>query len=295
MMTQNKADLLIATVSVAWGTSYLLMKLGLNGFEPFNLIALRFGIAFVVTFILFFKRVSKVDLKTLGLSALMGLALFGVFTALIFGLKTTTVSSAGFLTSTTVVFVPILQSLLTRKTPEKPIMAGVLVIIIGIGFLTIKDSFSMERGTILCLLGAFFYAIHIIITSAIGLKRDTLQIGIFQLGFAALYGLLFSFQFERPTLPTTPTEWFAILGLALVCSAFGFVVQSVAQKFTTPERTGILFALEPVVAAIFGFAFLQETLQLQGYIGAILVLCGVFLSGMKAEKCCEVVDTITLQ
>jgi drug/metabolite transporter (DMT)-like permease len=116
-MTQRKADLLIATISMAWGSSYLLMKLGLNGIGPFDLIALRFGIAFVITFIIFFKRVRKVDSKIIGYNAVLGLILFSVFTALMYGLKTTTVSSAGFLTSTTVIFVPILQSLITRKMP----------------------------------------------------------------------------------------------------------------------------------------------------------------------------------
>jgi drug/metabolite transporter (DMT)-like permease len=285
-MTQRKADLLIATISIAWGTSYLLMKLGLNGIGPFSLIALRFGIAFLITFIIFSRRVIKVDLKTIGYSAVLGLILFGVFTVLMYGLKTTTVSSAGFLTSTTVIFVPILQSLITRKMPTLPIIAGVLVILIGIGLLTIKDSFAIESDSILCLLGAFLYAVHIIVTSSLIRKTNALQLGIFQLGFAALYGLIFSFIFETPTLPSTTTEWVAVLGLALVCSAFGFVVQPIAQKFTTPERTGVLFALEPVFAVLFGFIFLQEMLQLQGYIGAILVLCGVLISGIKKKENC---------
>jgi drug/metabolite transporter (DMT)-like permease len=245
-MTQRKADLLIGTVSIAWGTSYLLMKFGLNGVEPFNLIALRFGFAFVITCIIFFKRVIKIDLKTIGYSALIGLILFGVFTALMYGLKTTTISSAGFLTSTTVMFVPILQSLITRKIPRLSVIAGVSVIVLEIGLLTIGDSFVIEVGSILCLLGAFLYAVHIIVTNYFVHKIDALQLGIFQLGFAALYGLIFSFIFETPTSPSTIREWVAVLGLAIVCSAFGFVVQPIAQQFTTPERTGVLFALEPV-------------------------------------------------
>lgn len=198
-----------------------------------------------------------------------------------YGLETTTVSSAGFLTSTTVIFVPILQSLITRKMPKIPIIAGVIVIITGIGLLTIGDSFVMESGSILCLFGAFLYAVHIILTNSFTHKTDSLQLGIFQLGFAALYGLIFSFIFETPTLPSTTIEWVAVLGLAIVCSGFGFVVQPIAQKFTTPERTGVLFALEPVFSALFGFIFLREILQQQGYIGAILVLCGVGISSIK--------------
>ena len=286
-MTQRQADVLIAAISVAWGTSYLLMKLGLNGIETFTLIALRFGIAFVITYIIFFKRLNKVGSETIRSSALLGLILFGVFTTLMYGLKTTTVSSAGFLTSTTVIFVPILQAFITRKMPKLPIIAGVVVIVIGIGLLTIKDSFVIEAGSMLCLLAALLYAIHIIVTSSYAHKTDPLQLGIFQLGFTTLYALIFLFIFETPALPSNTTEWVAVLGLALVCSAFGFVVQPIAQKFTTPERTGVLFALEPVSSALFGFIFLHEILPLQGYIGAMLVLCGVFISGIKEKGKCK--------
>lgn len=283
-ITQQKADLLIATISMAWGSSYLLMKLGLDGIGPFTLIALRFGIAFALTGIIFFRRVRKTNGKTIKYSALTGLLLFGLFTALMYGLKTTTASSAGFLTSTTVIFIPILQALIKRKMPELPIIAGVLIIIIGVGLLTIENSFIIETGSALCLFGAFLYAVQIIITSSFAHKTDALQLGIFQLGFAALYGWAFSLILETPALPATPAEWIAVLGLALVCSAFGFVVQPIAQQYTTPERTGILFALEPVFAALFGFIFLEEILKLQGYIGAVLVLCGVFVSSIKVKE-----------
>ncbi len=69
-----------------------------------------------------------------------------------------------------------------------------------------------------------------------------------------------------------------MLGLALVCSAFGFVVQPVAQAHTTPEHTGLLFALEPVFAALFARLFLGEVLSTQGLLGAGLVLAGVLVA-----------------
>lgn len=280
-MTQRKADLLIALISMAWGSSYLCMKIGLGGLGVFNLIALRFGIAFIVTAIIFIKHVIKVNLKTLCYSAILGFLLFGLFTFLIIGLKTTTASSAGFLTSTSVVFVFILQVIISREKPQFPIAAGVVLTICGIALLTIKKSFSLGTGSALCILGAFFYACHIIITNNFTRKAEGLLLGIFQLGFASLYGLIFSMIFEKPTLPQNSTEWIAVLVLALVCSAFGFVAQPVAQRYTTAERTGIIFSLEPVFSAVFGYIFLHEIMSYKGYIGAIFVLCGVLLSSIK--------------
>lgn len=290
-MTQRKADLIIAFISMAWGSSYILMKLGLGGMEAFNLIGLRFGIAFITTALFFIKQVIKTDKKTIYYGALLGFILFSTFAFLMIGLKTTTASSAGFLTSSTVVFVPLLQMIITRKKPLLPIVVGTIFTMTGIALLTIKNSFVLETGSVLCVLGAFFYALHIIITNKLTHKAEGLFLGIFQLGFTGLYGFIFSMIFEHPVLPSSNIEWIAVLGLALICSALGFVMQPIAQKYTTPERTGLLFSLEPVFSAIFAYIFLNEILQIKGYIGAVLVLCGVFISSIKIrEKQSEILD-----
>ena len=52
-------------------------------------------------------------------------------------------------------------------------------------------------------------------------------------------------------------------------------MQPMAQKYTTPEHTGLLFALEPVFSAVFSYIFLHETLSGKGYMGAMLVMAGV--------------------
>jgi len=96
--------------------------------------------------------------------------------------------------------------------------------------------------------------------------------------------LIASFIFETPVLPGNTTEWVAVLALSIVCSAFGFVFQPLAQKYTTPERTGIVSTLEPVFAVIFGFIFLGEVLSIQGYIGALLVFCGILLPGLRKRR-----------
>lgn len=113
---------------------------------------------------------------------------------------------------------------------------------------------------------------------------DSLMLGIFQLGFAAVFGWVLSMIFEKPAVPQDPAGWVAVLGLALICSAFGFVLQPIAQKYTTPERTGQLFSLEPVFAAFFGMVFLHEVLTLQNYVGAAAVLVGIYISGRKDSE-----------
>ncbi len=58
-------------------------------------------------------------------------------------------------------------------------------------------------------------------------------------------------------------------------------MQSIAQKYTTPEHTGLLYALEPVFSALFAFVFLREVLAIRGYMGALMVLCSILISNVK--------------
>lgn len=284
MMTQKQANLILATVSMGWGTSYIFMKLCVDTISPFTIVALRFGIAFIVMMAIFYKKIIRVDAKTLKYSAIVGALLCGIFIALLYGMKNTTASSAGFLTSTTVILVPILQAFITRKLPSKNIILGVTIVSIGLALLTIRYDFTFAFGSLYCLVAAFLYGVHIIVTNHFTREVDALKLGIYQLGFATLYATIGAFVFEIPVLPHEAIHWFAILGLALICSAYGFVMQSIAQQYTTPESTGFLFSLEPIFTAIFALIFLQENMGLQGYVGALLILAGVFIANSTSKK-----------
>ncbi|WP_223267308.1 DMT family transporter [Bacillus sp. dmp10] len=283
-MNSKKAEFLMATVSLAWGSSYLMMKVGLDVISPFNLIALRFGIAFVSLALLFLPRFRELTSVVLGKGILMGVLIFLIFTGLVIGVNKTTASTAGFLASTTVIIVPILESFLKCKFPNKSIVFSILLAIVGLYLLTVKDTIGLDEGAACCLFAALFYAIYIIILDRIAKKEDTLLISIIQLGVASLLGAVFMLIFETPTLPQTPAQWSAILGLGIICSAFGFLIQSIAQRYTSSERIGLIFSLEPIFAAICSFIFLNEILDFKGYIGAALIFFSVVFSQIKNTK-----------
>ena len=127
---------------------------------------------------------------------------------------------------------------------------------IGMILINGGDIFAVKPGTLLCMLSAFSYSINIVLNSYFTRQVDPLALGVYQQGFTCLYSI--------------------IGGLALLSSAYGLVVQTVVQQYTTPENTGFLFSLEPIFAAIFSFIFLHEKLTEMGYLGAIFILAGVF-------------------
>ena len=83
--TQGKADIALGLVAVAWGSSYLLMKIGLGGMGPFMVIAMRFLIAFAVVGAVSFRKIAHTNRAVLKYASVLGLLLFGLFAFLTHG------------------------------------------------------------------------------------------------------------------------------------------------------------------------------------------------------------------
>ena len=150
--------------------------------------------------------------------------------------------------------------------------------------LTAKDGISLDAGAVYCLIGAFFYAVYIIVFDRLAKGNDALMISIIQLGVASLIGAVFMLFLEVPSLPGTPLQWGAIMGLGLVCSAYGFVVQPIAQRYTTAENIGLRSSLEPVFSALLSYLFLHEILALRGYIGAAMIFGAVVFTELSRKS-----------
>ncbi|GGG59775.1 EamA family transporter [Paenibacillus radicis (ex Gao et al. 2016)] len=158
----------------------------------------------------------KINRKILKYASISGALLTGIFGMLLYGVMNTSATSAGFLTSTTVVMVPIIQAFLERKLPSRKIIVGVGIITIGLVLMTVRDQLTFDVGAIYCLIAALLYAVHIMVSNHFVQEVDALQLGIFQLGFSALYAAIFTFMFELPRFPDSSIHWLAILGLALI-------------------------------------------------------------------------------
>ena len=277
-MTQKQALILSVTAAIAWGTSYLFMKIGLAGVPPMTIVALRCTIAFVVAAPFFFRRLLRVDRRTLVHSAVLGALLAVVFLCLLYGVAGTSASAAGFLVSTTVVFVPLIQMAVSRHLPPVEILLSIAVVTAGLFLMNGGDLSGMDAGALFCLLGGLLYAVDVLLTDRFVKGDDAISLWVLQLGFAGAFAGAGAFLFERPVLPQTTAQWGAILGLAVLCSAYGFIVQTVVQQVISAEAAGFLVSLEPVFSALFGFIFLQERLSFMATLGAALILLSVFVA-----------------
>lgn len=277
MRMQLKADLMLLMITFFWGASILLTKIGLNYVQEYNLISLRFTIAFLLSGIVFYKHLIKIDCKTIKYAFILASILFIVYIFATFGTKYTSVSNAGFLMSLTVIFIPALSSIFLKQRPEKKVILGIVLTVVGIGLLTLNSQLKISYGDILCILCALFYAVHIIVTGTMTKHVNSITLGVLQLGFVGIFSTVFSMCMETPKLPNTFESWFSILVLSIFCTAIAFIVQIIAQQYTSPTHTGLIFSLEPVFSAGFAFLFTGEMLTFKGYVGATLLLLSVLI------------------
>jgi drug/metabolite transporter (DMT)-like permease len=286
MSRKNKADLSLVLVTIGWGASFILSKQVLGELEVFNFLALRFLLAFMIAFVIFIKPMQSINQRTLKYGLGLGVVLFLGFSIQTFGLAFTSVSKSAFITGLSVVLVPILLAVMQQKWPEPKILIGSMTAVLGLGLLTMTGgNLNVNLGDGLTLVSAVFFALHIVGVGAVtspnaskGMRIQAVPMAILQIGTVGVLSLGLSFITETPKLPQTPSIWFNVVVLALVCTAGAFIVQNVAQQYTTATRTALIYAMEPVFAAVCGYVLLGEILGTSALIGAGLILTGTLIS-----------------
>lgn len=279
MNKQRKADLLLVMVTAFWGASYFLTDLCLETMPPLSLNAFRFLVAFAVLGAVYFRKMRHISRKTLWYSLLIGLSLVMVYTCYVYGIMHTSISNAGFICALPVIFTPLLELMVLRKLPSRRFALALVICTVGLGLMTLNETFRPALGDVICLGTAFFYAVDLLLTDRAvrDPEVDPLQLGVCQLGVVGVIMLILTLLLEEPQFPSTPAAWGAALFLAVFCTGIAFVIQAVQQQYTTASHVGLIFTLEPLFSAIVAYFFAHEVLGLRGYIGAALMMLSLVL------------------
>lgn len=283
MNSQMKADMMLLLVVMAWGFSFLMLDMSAEVLGAFTLNSWRFLIAFAVAAVVAAPRLRGISRITLKYSLLIGVIMVSLFTALTFGMQNTVLQNAGFLCGLTVLFTPILSSIAYRRLPDRKLGLVALMCVAGIALLTLTESFTINYenlpGDLLCSLCAFLYAIHLLVTEkAVKTEGvDAFQLGVLQLGVTGLCSLALALCLENVTAPPTPKIWGAVLFLAIVCTGMAFIIQTVAQKYTTASHVGVINCLETVFAGIVAYVFGGSEFTPKAIAGALLIVLAIFV------------------
>ena len=144
-------------------------------------------------------------------------------------------------------------------------LIGTAIVTCGMLLLSGADFTSLNPGALIMLLSAFIYASHIIVAKRFVEEVDPLALGVWQLGFGGLFSGIAACTFGGFTLPSTPNEIVVVVALALICSAYGFITQTLCS-------------------AVFSYFLVGEVLSPIAFFGAALILTGVMVATVELPR-----------
>jgi drug/metabolite transporter (DMT)-like permease len=288
------ADISLLFVTFIWGTTFVLVQNAIGLLEPFSFNGIRFLTAAVLLLIWLFlferKQLVFLDKKMLASGMFIGFWLFLGYATQTIGLLYTTTSKAGFITGLSVIFVPLFSMFLLKQFPSRNAVVGVSIATIGLFLLTMTDISTLNVGDGFVFICAVSFALHIIFTGKFSSKYPTLLLTVIQVLTVAFLSIISSFFFEdwrksfNSEILLSEEVLVALIITSVFATALAFLFQTKFQKYTTATRVALIFAMEPVFAAIAGYYWADERLSYSALIGCFLIFAGMVFAELPANK-----------
>jgi len=288
-----KSNLLLLLTAVIWGFAFVAQRKGMEFLGPFTFNTARFTLgSFSLIPLLIINRNKKFNKEKFlplnnnnllfgGLAA--GTMLFLGATFQQGGLVYTEAGKAGFITGFYVILVPILGLFIKQKT-SLITWLGAIVATIGLYFLSLNESFDINIGDVLVLIGAFFWAIQILVIAFYSTKIDAFQLAFTQFVVCAILSFIAAIISETIVLQNFLKAIIPILYAGIFSVGIAFTIQVVAQREAHPANAAIIMSLEAVFAVIGGWIILNESIPIRGLIGCLLMLIGMIVSQLYLFK-----------
>lgn len=275
------ADMSLLLVAIVWGGGFIAVKDALDSVAPFYIMTMRFGISAIIMLLVFRKKIKHITKNQLAAGTLVGLLLFLGFAAQTIGMKYTTAGKNAFLTGTNVVIVPFLYWIISKIKPDIYSLVSAFLCFIGIGMLTLDGGIYIGLGDGLTLICAVFFAAHIVSIGFFTEKVGAITLVILQLGSAAIFSLIAALIYEPMPTQMNSDTIFAIGYLAIFCTMFAFIIQNIAQKYTTPTHAAIILCLESVFGSILSVLMLNEIFTSKMVIGCLIMFMAIITTETK--------------
>lgn len=215
-----------------------------------------------------------------------------LFAASIFqqvGLVSTSAGKTGFITALYIVLVP-LFSVFLKHRPKLKSWIGVALGTIGLYFLCITSSFTIAPGDLIVLIGAGFWATHILVIDYFLTKvSDPVRMSMYQFAVVAVISLIGAIIYEEMSLSAIIDCAIPIFYAGALSGGIGFTFQILGQKHTNPTVASLILSLEAVFAAVFGFLLLNEMMTPREIAGCLLMFSAIIISQLPDRKKLETI------
>jgi drug/metabolite transporter (DMT)-like permease len=273
-------SLLLLLVTAVWGWTFTTVKEAVSGYSVLGFLSLRFAIAGAVLAPLAWRRTTRATWRA---GVIVGLVLAGSYLLQTYGVRFTSASNSGLITGLFVVCAPLCNWVAFRVPTTAETWLSVLLSVFGMAMLTggIQHVGLGDSLTLACAVG---FGLHIAVLDRFAPENDAVGLAFVQLVVSSAVFASAWVAVEPLVLPP-PAVWHAIIGTALLASAGGFYVQTLAQRELPVVRTAVLLAMEPVFAALFGCLLARDRLSGRQFVGAaVMVVAVVLVEVLPAAK-----------
>ena len=280
----SRQEAALVLITAAWGATFLIVHIAVQYSGPWFFVGLRFIIAGLISALLFARALRDITLKELMAGTIIGVMLYLGYGLQTVGLQTITSSTSAFITAFYVPIVPLLQWVVFKKPPRLPTWIGVALAFAGLILLANPTSigFAFGTGEVVTVISTLPIAAEIILISWFAGKVHLGRVTVVQLLVAGLLGF-FTMPIVGEHFPRFSWVW---VGAAVALGAASCLIQLTmnwAQKSVSPTRATIIYAGEPVWAAVIG-RVAGDRLPPVALIGALLVVAGALISELRVRK-----------
>ena len=278
------ADLLLLLVALIWGFGFVAQRVGMDHLGPYTFNGIRFLLGGLCLLPLAIRRApvpmewKKRRIPLVKAGMLAGVVLFIAATLQQVGLQYTTAGKAGFITGLYVVLVPII-GLLFRQRTTTGTWLGAVTAVIGLYLLSVTEDFRIAPGDLLELIGAVFWAGHVLMLSYLSPRTVPVRLAMAQFVVCGALSLLTGIILETITLQAIMDAVVPIFYGGVCSVGAGYTLQVVVQRKAHPSHAAILLSMESPFAALGGWLLLSEVLS-----GRALTGCGLMLAGMLLSQ-----------
>ena len=271
-------NVVMLMIAIVWGLGFVPQREGMQYIGPagFNAWRFMFGAVTIFLFLWIKKSCNWRDKSTCKLGAWLGLLLFMAATLQQISIQYTTLANIAFITGFYVIIVPIIGFFFGYRYVAV-VWGGGFVAILGLYLLTGSNKQFHILGDPIALLGAVFWALHIMVIARNVKQVDPVCVAFYQCFWCAVYSVVVSLIFEQTILPETLPGYLWPLLNGVIVVGLAYSVQVIILKYADPFAASLVFSLEAVIGAIAGYFYYHEIMSNMALVGAGLMLLGCIL------------------
>ena len=284
-LTKRWPEALIILQSIIYGFGDPISKIAMEVTPVYAMMTVRYGMAFLVCFMLFGKRIIE-TVKTVPPKAWLipGMCIGLSYLLNNVALSMTDATSVAFLRSLSVVITPAFAFLIYKTRYRWQLILIQILVLPGMYLLCVRGGLSgFGIGEIIALLAAALMAGALVFSKNYLEMVDPVSMTALQAACSTVLAVVGSIFIEGGIHleTTTPQAWLIIVYLAVLCTFLGFLMQNLALTRIDGRKVSLIQCICPVMTAVFAFIMLGEHLSAAGIVGALIIVACIIAGSFE--------------